>query len=164
MHATHFSQGFIFSDLQLLFKIFSEVTHLRNLDISSCGLGLFNDEEPLEETGISEFIKLFGHFLMTTSLRELDLSNNEFSRVTTIKLLSYVFKNPHLSITLNQNGLSTKEIEEFRKASQKPVATDASGLKKASAKPVLIAYSSEAVQAFPYRFTQYVVPNAKLNK
>jgi hypothetical protein len=105
-------------DWKKVFDIIKNKNKLKYLNLFYCGLGLLDMNVRIQAeagTGNSEdFVNTFGHFLQSTSLEVIDISDNDFLKETTIALLEYSMRNPKLKLICERNGLTKKEMEDLK--------------------------------------------------
>jgi Ran GTPase-activating protein (RanGAP) involved in mRNA processing and transport len=93
----------------LLFKSIENNPDLKSLNLTSCTILPYIDEDESNEP----FFELLVIFVKNTKLKTLNLSNNEFPKDLTERLIRAACENPHLTFICDYNGLSKQEQEHI---------------------------------------------------
>ena len=92
-----------------LFATLQNNKSLKGLNLSNCGLNILNLTDDDEEENIFAIALLT--FIKHTSLQEIDLSKNEFTKCFTIQLIKAAIRNnKNLTLKCEGNGLTKEEI------------------------------------------------------
>jgi hypothetical protein len=103
-----------FEGWENVFQAITRNKSLKTLSLYGCSLNF-----PVEtEEENKDFIELLASFIKQTSLKELNLSQNDFSREATLKLLKASMENKGLNLKLENPHLSAREISELKQSFQ----------------------------------------------